>query len=76
MKSVVFTIYDKLAKESGPLFQAKNVDVAQREFNNLVKDLPEDTKEDYELVILATYDNESMAIALYDGIDLLEAENV
>lgn len=51
----VYTIYDTVAKESGPLFYAKNIAVAQRSFNNLLKDLDEETKKEYELVYIGVF---------------------
>jgi 23S rRNA-/tRNA-specific pseudouridylate synthase len=51
----VYTIYDTVAKESGPLFYAKNLTVAQRSFNNLLKDLDEETRKEYELRLIGVF---------------------
>jgi 23S rRNA-/tRNA-specific pseudouridylate synthase len=51
----VYTIYDTVAKESGPLFYAKNLAVAQRSFNNLLKDLDEETRKEYELRLIGVF---------------------
>ena len=36
MITYVYVVYDTVAKEAGPLFQAKNDDVAKRNVRNLV----------------------------------------
>ncbi len=59
MKINVYTIYDKLARESGPLFQAKNDQVAYRQFCTQLKEIKNIQKEDFELLNIAEYDNES-----------------
>ncbi len=59
MKINVYTIYDKLARESGPLFQAKNDKVAYRQFCTQLKEIKNIQKEDFELLNIAEYDNEA-----------------
>ncbi len=58
MKINVYTIYDKLARESGPLFQAKNDRVAFRQFQTQLKEIKNIQKDDFELLNIAEYDNE------------------
>ncbi len=58
MTTNIYTIYDKLAKESGPLFQAKNDKVAFRQFQTQLKDIKNIQVEDFELLNIAEYDNE------------------
>ncbi len=59
MKINVYTIYDKLARESGPLFQAKNDKVAYRQFQTQLKEIKNIQKQDFELLNIAEYDNEA-----------------
>ncbi len=59
MKINIYTIYDKLAKESGPLFQAKNDQVAFRQFQTQLKDIKNIQVQDFELLNIAEYDNEN-----------------
>ena len=40
MKVNIYTIYDVVAKECGPIYQAKNHDVAVRGFRSLISDTP------------------------------------
>ena len=38
MINELFTIYDKVAQEAGPIFQAKNLYVAMRYVKDMIKD--------------------------------------
>ncbi len=58
MKTNVYTIYDKLARESGPLYQAKNDAVAYRQFCTQLKEIKNINEDDFELLNIAEYDNE------------------
>ena len=61
MINELFTIYDKVAQEAGPIFQAKNLYVAMRYVNDMIKDNKINLSE-YDLVRLGTFDSESMSI--------------
>lgn len=64
MKAELFVVFDKLAKESGPVFMAKNGEVARRQFENLLasdKALA-GRKEEYMLYCVGSIDNETMEI--------------
>lgn len=53
----IYTVYDRFAKESGMLFEAKNDIMANRIFNG-VQEWPVGTsKEDFILVCLGDYDH-------------------
>ncbi len=54
----IYTVYDKVAEEAGPLFQAKNLLVAKRYVNEMVKGTKIDISE-YELVRVGSFDSES-----------------
>lgn len=64
MKVLVCTIYDKVAKEAGPIFTAKNEDVAQRMLkqvykdNSLFDDDGELISDDFDLKIVGKFDTE------------------
>lgn len=64
MKQLVYSIYDKVAKESGPLFFAKNEEVAQRQFNNVLGDFDEVRKSEYELILIGTFETETCEMEL------------
>jgi len=53
----LYTIRDLLANECGPVFQAKNKDVADRNYSNLVKN-QDLNPEEFELEYLGKFDNE------------------
>lgn len=66
----LYTIYDKISKECGPVFQAKNFGVAKRYVEDLVKNNSIKLDE-YALYQLATFDSEtfkltSLAILSWD----------
>ncbi len=58
MKVNVYTIYDVVAKECGPIYQAKNHDVAIRAFKSLISDTPNVSVLDYDLYCLGEFDTE------------------
>lgn len=64
MKSELYVVKDNVAQESGPIFHAKNLPVAQRMFLDLIKDAT--TPDDYSLYYLGTFDHDTMTIVL-DG---------
>ena len=59
MKTNIYTIYDVVAKESGPIFQAKNDEVAVRVFNSLISDVTNAKATDYEVYCLGEFDTEA-----------------
>lgn len=58
MKGKIYVIYDKMADDNGPVFQAVNDAVAIREFSQLL----ENTKypEDFELLCVAEIDDKGI----------------
>lgn len=56
----IYTVYDKVAEEAGPLFQAVNDGIALRNYRNM--QIPESLKNDYSLHRIGTYDTVSMEI--------------
>ena len=75
MINELFTIYDKVAQEAGPIFQAKNLYVAMRYVNEMIKDNKINLSE-YDLVRLGTFDSESMSISVLSKADAVELSNV
>ncbi len=74
MNTEIFTIYDKVAQEAGPIFQAKNLYVAMRYVNEMIKDNKINLSE-YDLVRLGTFDTESMSISVLTKADAVELSN-
>lgn len=54
----IYTIYDKVSKECGPVFQAKNFGVAKRYVEDMVKNNPIKLDE-YTLYQIGSYDTET-----------------
>ena len=75
MINELFTIYDKVAQEAGPIFQAKNLYVAMRYVKDMIKDNRINLTE-YDLVRLGSFDSESMALSVFSKADAVELSNV
>lgn len=54
----IYTIYDKVSKECGPVFQAKNFGVAKRYLEDMVKNNPIKFDE-YTLYQIGSHDTET-----------------
>lgn len=62
----LYTIYDKLAKISGPVFSSKNIDIAKRSVYNMFLHQNFENVNDYDLVELCGFDSELANIVLLD----------
>lgn len=58
----IYTLYDVVAKECGPLWQAKNHEVAIRQAQNLVETQKITRPEDFHLYCVGNICEESMDI--------------
>ena len=76
MKVNIYTIYDKVACEAGPIFQAKNDTVALRCFMGLMKDTPSVNPTDYDVYCLGEFDTESRIFNAVDNYGRLVIENL
>lgn len=56
----IYTIYDVLAEECGPIFQAKNDKVACRACDSMIAEACGTSVSDYQLWCLGAFDNEKM----------------
>ena len=66
MKVNIYTIYDSVAKECGPIYQAKNHDVAVRAFKSLISDTPNVNVSEYDVYCLGEFDNEKCSFVPLD----------
>lgn len=57
MKTRLYVVYDRVAQESGPVFEAKNNGVARRQFVNMLNQERALNKDDYELICVAVMDH-------------------
>jgi len=62
MKRGLYTIYDKVMEEAGPLFYANNHAHAMRNFMAMIQDTKIDKVMDYNLVYIASVDTQTMII--------------
>lgn len=76
MKVNIYTIYDKVACEAGPIFQAKNDGVAFRCFMSLIKDTNVASPSDYDVYCLGEFDTESRSFVPVDNYGRLVIENL
>ena len=58
MKVNIYTIYDKVACEAGPIFQAKNDKVACRACDSMISEACGNFVSDYQLWCLGSFDTE------------------
>lgn len=66
MKAVIYTVFDKVADEYGPLFEAKNDKVALRQFKQLIATVVVENRDDYVLYSCGTFDHDSGTMVLSD----------
>lgn len=59
MVQMVFSILDRVAAEYGPVFTAKNEEVAMRQFKYLMTTEAKDNMGDFSLIKVGHFDNES-----------------
>ena len=76
MKVNIYTIYDKVACEAGPVFQAKNDLVAVRMLKSLVSDNPNISIDEYEVYCLGEFDTEKRSFVPEDGYGRLAISNI
>lgn len=62
MKMNLYVVFDKIAGECGPVFEAKNDAVALRQYRHLVASNPGFVQDDFELMQVGTMDKETMVI--------------
>lgn len=67
MRNQIFTIRDKVAEESGTIFEAKNIGIATRMYKNLLKDQP--YKDDFDLLLLGEINHNNDELIKYDSIE-------
>ena len=76
MKVNIYTIYDKVACESGPIFQAKNDTVALRCFMSLMKDTPNVVPSDYDVYCLGEFDTDTRSFVPEENYGKLVIKNL
>lgn len=64
MKMGVYTIYDRLAEQSGPLFEAPNSAVANRQYKNLVMS-SKVSPDEYRVLHIGDIDHDTSIITAY-----------
>ena len=65
MRNNIYMIWDKVAEQGGPLFEAVNDNVAVRSVAITLSKVP--SIDDYELLCIGEIDNESLQGFLLDG---------
>ncbi len=62
MKNIMYVVFDRVAEEAGPIFTAKNDEVAQRQFGNMLSSEKVTTFQDFVLFKIGIYDSETMEV--------------
>lgn len=62
MEKRLYVIYDRVAEESGPIFEAVNDGVALRNFRGLISRTEGVSPEEYKLFLVGTYDSKTMLL--------------
>lgn len=62
MKLNLYVIFDKVAEESGPIFQAVNDGIALRQTVQVLKPLPPHVRPEYSLIHVGEFDTKTMDI--------------
>jgi hypothetical protein len=60
----VYVVFDRLANESGPLFEAKNDAVARRNYDRLVSQAGR--PDEYQLLRLGIIDHDNQKLEVYE----------
>lgn len=74
MKTKIYTIYDSVAKESGPLMYSKNRAVALRQFEMALSG--NSRINDYKLFELGEFDTERMKIQPCEPFEIISIQDV
>ncbi len=68
----LYVVNDRLARESGPIFQCKNDEVAYRQYSLQISEMKNIKSDDFELVCIGEYNNENLQLQL--GIPIVVDE--
>lgn len=60
MQTNLYVVFDKIAEECGPIFQAKNDGIACRQFVQLMDKNP--SKDEFKLICIGSMDHESILL--------------
>jgi len=71
MITYLYTVHDKVAMQSGPVFEAVNDGVAVRQFRTLMRDVHDER--DYALLRVGMMDHETNIIVSDEIEDITEA---
>lgn len=58
----IYTIYDRVAEEAGPIFEAKHDAIAHRQFQQLIHQESVINQGDYALYCLGSFDHEKVLV--------------
>ena len=64
MTTRIYVVYDRLACESGPLFEAKNDAVSRRQYDKLIQRTAR--PEEYQLLCIGMMDHDVNKLTVFD----------
>lgn len=62
----LYTVYDIIAQEAGPVYEAVNNGVALRNYNSMLEKLDESVRGEYKLYMIGSRDTNTMKIIPID----------
>jgi len=71
----LYVIFDKIAKESGPIFEAKNDGVALRNYRSLLEK-EKINQNEYSLHLLGRYEHSTMSVFIHDQVEVINESAV
>lgn len=71
MEMRLYTIFDRVAEECGPVYEAKNDAIAARNFKQVLGTVPKVDLDAFDLVCLGAIERDTMRITLMDPPNIL-----
>lgn len=66
MQSHVYTVFDRVADEAGPVFVAKNDGIALRSCAHMLREVGAENQGDYILLRIGTYESSPVRLTGFD----------
>lgn len=70
----LYCVYDRVAEQCGPLYEAKNDAVACRNFKAMMAAVPKVDLDAFDLIFLGTMDKDTMKIVVLDTPRTIEID--
>lgn len=71
MELKIYTVYDTVAQDAGPLFTAVNTGVATRQYRALLNDIPEAQRSEFKLMEIGSYSSHAPQVIPQEPIEII-----